>query len=396
MRWRQAGITLVNARVIGEAGRVASTVRVRGDRVDGLDVAPARDDLVVDLDGAVVTPGLVNAHDHLELNSFPRLKWRERYDNAGEWIADFQPRFTRDPCLAPANPETLEDRLWVGGLKNLLSGVTTVCHHNPLHRSLRRPFPVRVVRNYRISHSLLIDGPQVAESYRRTPSEWPWIIHAAEGVDGAAAREIELLDQLGCLGANTVLVHGVAICAERGRQLASRGVSLIWCPTSNAFLFAACADVRAFDDAGRLALGSDSRLSGEGDLLDEVRAAAATHQVSAEGVVRMVTSGAADVLRLTGAGRLRARAPADLAVIRPLANDAYDTIAGACRTDVTLVMVGGQAALAAPELADVFTHLGVERTEVMVDGQPRVMARWLARRARRLRLAEPGLEVAAC
>lgn len=396
MRWGQSGITFVNARVMAEEGRIASTLRVRGDRIDGADVAPARGDLVVDLEGAVVTPGLVNAHDHLELNSFPRLKWREHYSNAGEWIADFQPRFNRDPCLAPARPETLEDRLWVGGLKNLLSGVTTVCHHNPFHRPLRRQFPVRVVRNYRISHSLLIDGPLVAESYQKTPTGWPWIIHAAEGVDTAAAHEVETLDRLGCLGANTVLVHGVAICADRSRQLASRGVSLIWCPTSNAFLFGATSDVRAFDDAGRLALGSDSRLSGEGDLLDEVRAAAATHQVSAEGVVRMITSGAADVLRLDCAGRLRPGATADLAIIRPLAIDPYDAIVGACRTDVKLVMVGGQAAIAEPELSEVFTYLGLARADATVDGLPRIMARWIAHRVCRLRLTEPGLEVAAC
>ena len=43
--------------------------------------APRRDAaiVVVDLDEAVVLPGLINAHDHLELNSFPRLKWRPRY-----------------------------------------------------------------------------------------------------------------------------------------------------------------------------------------------------------------------------------------------------------------------------------------------------------------------------
>ena len=102
------------------------------------DVAPDKGDAVVDLDDSFVFPGLINAHDHLELNSQPRLKWRERYDNASEWIADFQPRFETDPALAVTRPDTLDDRVWVGGLKNLLSGVTTVCHHNPMHRPLRQ------------------------------------------------------------------------------------------------------------------------------------------------------------------------------------------------------------------------------------------------------------------
>ena len=60
-------------------------------------------------------------------------------------------------------PETLDDRVWVGGLKNLLAGVTTVCHHNPMHRAAATPFPVRVVRNFGYSHSLHIDGDAVAD-----------------------------------------------------------------------------------------------------------------------------------------------------------------------------------------------------------------------------------------
>jgi cytosine/adenosine deaminase-related metal-dependent hydrolase len=65
---------------------LARTLRIRRGLVDGLDVAPDKGDTVVDLDGSFVFPGLINAHDHLELNSQPRLKWRDRYDNASEWL----------------------------------------------------------------------------------------------------------------------------------------------------------------------------------------------------------------------------------------------------------------------------------------------------------------------
>lgn len=394
--WRRRSVTFVNARVLGDGTDVASSVRVAGDRIDGVDVAPSRGDLVVDLDGAIVAPGLVNAHDHLELNSFPRLKWRNRYENASEWIHDFQPRFGRDPDLAPACPETLDDRVWVGGLKNLFAGATTVCHHNPMHPVLARRFPVRVVRRYRMSHSLFIDGPRVADAYRSTPPDCPWIIHAAEGTDAAASQEIDALEGSGCLGANTVLVHGVAIGAERMRGLAARGVSLVWCPTSNLFLFGVTPDVRAFDDEGRLALGSDSRLSGEGDLLDEMRAAFATRQLSAEGIVRTVTTGAAVVLHLDAAGRLRPGAPADLIVVRSAGGDVYESLTSACRLDVKLVMIGGRSLVAEPALRAIFTHLGIAEAPATLDGAPRVLAHWIARRARRLRMPEPGLEVAPC
>ena len=115
MLWWSTPITFVNARVVGVDGRLSRTLRVSRGRIDGIGVAPDKSDTVLDLDGALIFPGLINAHDHLELNSQPRLKWRERYENAREWIADFQPRFDSDPQLAVTRPETLADRVWVGG-----------------------------------------------------------------------------------------------------------------------------------------------------------------------------------------------------------------------------------------------------------------------------------------
>jgi len=347
---------------------------------------------VIDLEDGIVVAGLINAHDHLELNSFARLKWRERYANVREWIADFQPRFHTDPALAGACPATLTDRLWVGGLKNLLSGVTTVCHHNPLHRPLRARFPVRVVRRLRISHSLQIDGARVADAYKATPPEWPWIIHAAEGIDEEAEREIATLDAWGCLAANTVLVHGVAINGHADRVVTS-GVSLVWCPSSNEFLFGQTASVQPFARARRLAIGSDSRLSGEGDLLDELRMASRTSQVSAESLVRAVTIDAGALLRLGQAGRLEAGTPADLAVFRRKSVDPYDSLVAATRADVRLTMRDGIAMVADEGLGAVFHARRESCVPVRVDGSKRWLAKWIARRVSRMALNEPGLEV---
>jgi cytosine/adenosine deaminase-related metal-dependent hydrolase len=386
-------VTFINARVVRPDGRLARTIRVNGDRIDGIDVAPDKGDAIVDLEDSLVFPGLINAHDHLELNSQPRLKWRDRYDNASEWFADFQPRFNSDPALAVTRPETLDDRLWVGGLKNLLCGVTTVCHHNPMHRALRKRFPVRVVSEFGYSHSLHIDGDAVAASHQRTPREWPWIIHAAEGIDQAAQGELWALDRLGCLAPNTVLVHGVAFCRASADRVIESGAGLVWCPSSNSFLFDHTADVRAFDDADRLAIGSDSRLSGAGDLLDELKAAHATRQLSAEGLARAITSGAAQLLRLDQCGRIEAGAPADLVVVRSLAACPFDSLAGATRADVRMTMIGGKPCVGEASMAAVFTAAGVSSVPARVDSAPRLVAAWIGRHVSRMQLQEPGFEV---
>jgi cytosine/adenosine deaminase-related metal-dependent hydrolase len=386
-------LTFVNAQVVAPGGRLARTLRVKRGRIDGVDVAPDKGDEVVDLDGSFVFPGLINAHDHLELNSQPRLKWRDRYANASEWIADFQPRFASDPALAVTRPETLADRVWVGGLKNLLAGVTTVCHHNPMHRLLRRRFPVRVVQRFGYSHSLHIDGDAVAESHRQTPEDWPWMIHAAEGLDVAAREELDTLQRLGCVAPNTVLIHGVAFCPAAADRVIQAGAGLVWCPSSNQFLFDATADVRAFDDADRLALGSDSRLSGEGDLLDELHAAHATRQLSAEGLARTVTTGAARLLRLPSAGRLATGAPADITVIRAIESCPFDSLVNATRTDVRLTMIDGQPCVGELALASAFAAASTATMPAVLDGMPRLVSEWIGRHVSKMALQEPGFSV---
>lgn len=391
---RRRGLSLVNARVASATG-VMSSIRIAAGRVAALGARPSRADIVVDCRGAAVLPGLVNAHDHLELDHFARLKWRERYVNVREWIADFQPRFTREPALAGPLDAPLADRLWIGGLKNLLSGVTTVCHHNPLHAPLGRGFPIRVVRRFGFSHSLGIDGePAVAESCRRTPRRQPWIVHAAEGIDEDAAREFPTLERLGCVGPNTVLVHGVALDEGARARLAAAGGGLVWCPSSNLFLFGATVDVGDLVEAGRAALGTDSRLSGERDILAELEVARQASDLGAAALARLVLDRAADLLRLPAAGRIAVGLPADITMWPARGDDPLAALAGAVRADLLLVAVGGRPLVADPAIAAVFAASATPVSRWRLDGREKQLARDLADRVSRMSIAEPGFEPA--
>ncbi|MBZ5497285.1 MAG: amidohydrolase family protein [Acidobacteriia bacterium] len=386
-------ITFLQAHGYGPGGTILSSLRVAEGRVAGLNCAPEPKDTVIKLGDALVLPGLINAHDHLELNNFPRMKWRDQYANARDWIADFQPHFETDPTLSAAMSIPLKDRLLLGAVKNLLSGVTTVCHHNPLYRQLRRGFPVRVVRRYRFSHSLLIDGEAVKRECRRTPEDWPWIIHASEGTDVAAAGEFSQLDRWDCVGPNTLIVHGVGLGKREQATLIHRGGALIWCPSSNDFLLGATADVSAFTDARRVALGTDSRLSGERDLLTEMNYAATHHYVSAADLLRMVTVDAATLLKLSDAGALRLGVPADLIVIPLTSSVPLDTILASDRSKIRLIMLGGRAQVGDVDMSPVFAATRVPWVEARIDGQAKLMARALANRMKDCAAHEPGLEL---
>ena len=133
MIWANA-VSFVNARVVtpGMDAPVAASIRF-SSRVLSIGERPKPHDTVVDLDGAFVLPGLINAHDHLELNHYGRLKGRDRYENASAWIDDMRPRLAADPAIR-ARPRASARRAAVHRrLKNLLAGVTTVAHHNPFY-----------------------------------------------------------------------------------------------------------------------------------------------------------------------------------------------------------------------------------------------------------------------
>lgn len=230
-------------------------------RVLAIDEPPRRGDTVIDLEGAFVLPGLVNAHDHLELNHYGRLKFRERYMNATEWIDDMRPHLSQDAAIREAQRHPLTDRLFIGALKNLLAGVTTVAHHNPRYTELRRTMPLRVVRRYGWAHSFALEhrpagargepGGDVVQRWRRTSADVPFLVHVGEGVDAVARAELGELERRGCLAANTVLIHGVAFDTEALRQMTAAGAALVWCPASNIFLFGRTAGIGRWSTLGR-------------------------------------------------------------------------------------------------------------------------------------------------
>src|SRR5258708_32179130 len=139
---------------------------------------------------------------------------------------------------------------------------------------------------------------QVRNAYLRTPSDWPWIIHVAEGVDEEAAGEFDRLDALGCLGANTLIVHGIALDHAQRMRLEGAAAGLIWCPSSNSRLFGRTAEGSELLRRGRVALGTDSRFSGAQDLLCELRAARETTTLEAGALESPGTRDAAAPLRL--------------------------------------------------------------------------------------------------
>lgn len=349
----------------------------RGERVvvRAGEIAPpdAPVDFTLELGAAELRAGLINGHDHLFLNHFPRLgapPYRDLY----EWAADVQTNFRDEVARFSRFPR--RDALLFGALKNLLGGATTVVHHDRWSRELDGPFPVRVVR-VRVLHSLGLEeeaprptgrgsGPEDGGPEPEGRSGGLLCVHLAEGTSERAAAEVREADRRGLLGHRVLAVHVVAVDGTGVELLREREVAVVWCPTSNLHLYGRTAPETLLRSGVDVLLGTDSLLSGEGTLLDELRAARTTGAVPEGALVDAVGAVAARRLGVP-APSLEPGAPADLVALRrPLLE--------ARPRDVALVLVGGRPRLADADLAGLFDAARVTPEPLEVGGAEKVVS----------------------
>ena len=350
---RNKTLQLTNARI----GAGPTTWRDGVISIDNGRIAGIHDDSDVtaqalNLQGYVLLPGLINSHEHLEFGLFPKLGRpadAPSYRSSIEWAKEIH--LLHSGIIAQYRQIPKKTQLWWGAIRNLLCGVTTVCHHNPLHQELTRPdFPVRVLSRFGWSHSLAFDS-DLKGNFDRTPKEYPFILHAAEGMDEESRNEVSWLDQMQVLDERTVLVHGLACSASEISLINRRGASLVVCPTSNRFLFGRTLPRKLLTLVERLALGSDSPITAAGDLLDEIEYLNAQAGLSPHVIYRMVTTNPSEMFHLNDdQGRIAESGVADLIAVR----GNYDTPARAVSEltvgDVEFVLLAGRAQIASPSI----------------------------------------------
>jgi cytosine/adenosine deaminase-related metal-dependent hydrolase len=101
-------------------------------------------------------------------------------------------------------------------------------------------------------------------------------IHLAYGIDAAAAGEVHRLASRGLVREDLGAVHVVGADDAGITLLRVAGAAIVWCPTSNDFLFGRTAPAALLEPGVDVLVGSDSLLTAEGSLLRELRVARAT------------------------------------------------------------------------------------------------------------------------
>ncbi len=319
-----------------EGNEITADVRISKGLISDIGtLSPLKKEKAIDFQNHFLYPGLINAHDHLEMNLYP-LMGKPLYNNYTEWARDiYKPK---ESPVKEIEGVDIKDRLLWGGIKNLISGVTTVVHHNPWHRILSKEnFPVRVIETA-WAHSLAFEKT----IQKKFPAKQvPFVIHAAEGVDEFAAREIEQLSKLGLLKENTVLVHAVAVNEMNSQLLQKNNASIVWCPSSNQFMFNQTSPIDLLKNRVRVALGTDSTMTGPATLLDEMRAALKSKMATPEEIFEMVTRSPAQIFGLQQP-EIEIGNRADLWIAPKRRENYLDNIFNVHSPDINAVFVNGE------------------------------------------------------
>lgn len=290
---------------------------------------------VVDTHGAIISPGLLNAHDHLSYDFIPpwvpsppelfdsRYEWRqdERYE---DWISaeNFPEDSMSDLATCPGSK-------W-GELRNIVHGATTVQGQSQSGTTCLN----RLARNADSYHGLY-DGPDpdtLPDDFMRVTISGPcesgfptrytapvpamppmaarpasglivdfrdgdarrFVVHLGEGVgggglatnptreyscyDGSApglstADAVNLLrDSAGVPYETTVMIHGMPLTPAQLDDAVTANVRFVWSPSSNIILYGDTAPIAEMIDRGlTVALAPDWTVSGTGDIVSEMR-----------------------------------------------------------------------------------------------------------------------------
>lgn len=325
---------------------------------------------VFDLGKKLVFPGLINAHDHLLGNYFPRVG-RGPYINWLPWDNDLKssPVYTERSKIPPKEVYLL------GAYRNLFSGATTVSDHIP--HFVNEPFldllPIRAIREYSLAHESsdydLKWGDGIEAEYRKAVREnHPFITHIEEGYDEESEGGIDKLLKLKALGEHTVLIHAIGLSDRDIQAVARKKANIVWCPNSNMFMFKRTGNVRKWlAHKINVSLGTDSPMSGGLHLLDELHFAKSTYKklfkkdIDDRILVDMVTVNPARAFRIDGqVGSIGKGKTADLIALDGNIKKPHSSLVRSELEDISLVIYKGRPVYGDAEYADIFKALNIE------------------------------------
>ncbi|HEY9002460.1 MAG TPA: amidohydrolase family protein [Mucilaginibacter sp.] len=262
------------------------------------------EELELTFDDAIIFPGLINSHDHLDFNLFPPLAGRT-FKNYTEWGVYIHLKYKEIIDSVLQIPESL--RIQWGIYKNLLCGVTTVVNHG---KRVKVPDELLTVfQDCQSIHSVHFEKRWRFALNNPLKKNLTAVIHCGEGTDDLASNEIDRLIQSNLFNRPIVAVHGVAMNDDQAKQFKA----LVWCPESNYFLLDKTASIGCLKSRLPILFGTDSTLTGDWNIWNHVRKAKQTDMLSEQELFDSLTTNPAKIWELR-TGKIEEGVDADLVV----------------------------------------------------------------------------------
>ena len=319
---------------------------------------------VVSCPEGVISPGLINPHEHLTYqNNKPIGHGTERYENRSDWQG--ARGHTRLDYKSGAN-QTVQA---YGELRFLMSGTTAIAGGGGVPGLIRNVdtspedlegLPMRIANSD--VFPLSTPGKNLARGCDYSPGRTTkgevsqldgYLPHISEGIDEEAHNEFLCTSdgEFDLVQKQTGIIHAVALTPADAKTIQKDLAKVVWSPRSNTDLYGNTAQAVMLDLAGvAIALGTDWVPSGSMNMLRELRCADEWNQkyfdkhFTDADLWRMATINAAFAVGAGHAiGMIKPGYLADIAIYDGKTSKDFRAILDAGVEDVALVLRGGRA-----------------------------------------------------
>ena len=244
---------------------------------------------VITCPNAAVSPGLINAHEHLTYSNNKPANWGdERFDHRHDWRKGKR-QHTKVPGPQTSDNVVVELRMLMGGATSMfgsgdVSGLMRNVDSGKEDESMGIASDLKpVYQTFPLGDSggdLFEEGCgeyNYHNSVKNFDNSCPYGPHVAEGIDKAALNELYCLSGQDPNGhdifqSKAAFIHGIAATPEIIAMMAQSGTKLIWSPRTNISLYGDTAQVTVYDRLGvTIGLGTDWIYSGSMNMLRELK-----------------------------------------------------------------------------------------------------------------------------
>jgi cytosine/adenosine deaminase-related metal-dependent hydrolase len=315
----------------------------------------------------VISPGLIDPHNHLQYNSMPRWEVGPEFDDRYDWQRDDRYDDFRTGYDVVKDTYKCEIMQWAEA-REVVHGTTSAIGSSGdgcIERGVRNldESDASHLSSYDIDYSSgnvtdSVEEGDVESTNSRLSSGSldAAFYHVAEGRNGSVTDEVDHMIDVGMVGPGQVFVHATDVTTAQLASLGLSGTGIVWSPRSNIVLYGTTTPVEIAENLGvDWAIGSDWSPSGSVGQPQELACAEAW--LAGKGAplsdVELWAKATTDAARLAGAegvlGVLQTGAVADVAVF-DWRSTPYRAVIGAPEPTVRLVVVDGETIYGRSEL----------------------------------------------